>query len=225
MTFIVPTPLPMSAVDPDEVRDAACDITASAEVCSPPAPTVDEPTVISPSGSGGGGFGGAGGLLLVVLLVAALLVALAWLVRFWLVSRDDDAVDDDDDGEEDGDEDLGAVSERRIDEEQPPDRWRRRASEHRAAGRHRDAIRCEYRALVGDLAREGLVDEIPGRTSGEEREQIRALAPDSADDFDAAATLFDVAWFGAGNVGADDDGRFLDRSAAVLRRSRGERVG
>ena len=49
------------------------------------------------------------------------------------------------------------------------------------ARRFRDAIRCRYRALVGDLARRGMIDEIPGRTSGEERVQMAAAAPGELD--------------------------------------------
>ena len=49
--------------------------------------------------------------------------------------------------------------------------WRAEAAAHDAAGRWREALRCRYRALVAELAGRGLVEEIPGRTSGEYRIQ------------------------------------------------------
>ena len=74
----------------------------------------------------------------------------------------------------------------------------------------------EYRALVGDLARAGYVDEIPGRTSGEERAQVAEIAPRLGEagravssEFDVAADTFDVAWFDDGVVTRGDDERFL----------------
>ncbi len=199
--------------DPDLARDVACDLTVADAVCNPPEPEPFEPREFDTGTNlGGGGFGG--GTLLVVLLVAVLAAFLVWLlVTIWRNRRPaDDDVED-----EDLDEDLDAdVTARQVDHERPPDRWRRAAGDHRAAGRYRDAIRCEYRALVGDLARAGVVDEIPGRTSGEERVQLAELAPTVSADFDTAADLFDEAWFDDGPVDAADDERFVDASKAVL---------
>lgn len=200
--------------DPDDVRDIACDLTAPGEVCSPPEP---EPFVppsgpVSTGGNTGVGFGF--GNLLVILLVAAVVAAIVLLVLRFLRDRPDDDGDEDDD---DLDSDLDELLERRrIDHARPPDRWRAAAAEHRGAGRFRDAIRCEYRALVGDLARAGLVDEIPGRTSGEERRQLAELAPAVAADFDTAADRFDEAWFSELPVGSAEDADFLAAAEAVL---------
>jgi hypothetical protein len=154
--------------------------------------------------------------LLVVLLVAVLVAVVVWMVAKAMKERDMD--DDDDDNDlVDPDEDLDeAVGERIIDEQRPPERWRRSAEEHRAAGRFRDSVRCEYRALVGDLARAGAVDEIPGRTSGEERAQLAALAPAVSQNFDDAADIFDEAWFNNDVVTVNDDKRFVDSSRVVL---------
>jgi hypothetical protein len=203
------------SLDPDEVRDVACAVTAGSDVCETAAPREIEPVDFDPPNVGGGG-GGGGGIVLVVLLVAVVVAGLVWLVRAWFAGRSA-ANDDGDSGHDDLDEDRDEeVAERIIDHETPPDRWRRSAAEHRAAGRFRDAIRCEYRGLVGDLARAGFVDEIPGRTSGEERAQIAELAPHVLHDFGTAADLFDQAWFNDDAVVAEHDERFVSASTAVL---------
>jgi len=198
--------------DPDAARDAACDLTVPDEVCFPPEP---EPFIPPPTSGGSASSGGVAlGNLLVVLLVAALVVCIVWIVVTILRNRgaSRDEVDD-----EDLDVDLDApVDQRMIDSERPPDTWRSAAADHRGAGRYRDAIRCEYRALVGDLARAGVVDEVPGRTSGEERVQLADLAPAVAADFDTSADLFDEAWFGDAEIGPRDDEEFVAASRSVL---------
>ena len=108
-----------------------------------------------------------------------------------------------------------------VDRSREPVNWRAEAEAHRAAGRFRDSLRCRYRALVGDLARRGLIDEIPGRTTGEERAQLRVVRPESSDPFEAAADLFDEAWYGLVPVGAADDDRFQHLEHDVLERTRG----
>lgn len=203
------------SVDPDDARDAACDVTAGSDVCDPPSPLEEEPVQFDPPNTSVGGGGGGLGLVLVIILVALIVAALAWLAKAWLAGRSLAPGDGED--IDDLDEDLDeAVAERIVDHETPPDRWRRSAAEHRDAGRFRDAIRCDYRGLVGDLARAGFVDEIPGRTSGEERVQITELAPHVLADFGVAADLFDEAWFNDDEVTAAHDQRFVAASSAVL---------
>ena len=208
-------PLGPADVDPDATRDVArdvaCSLTAAEARCSPPEPN---PADFDPPNLSGGGAGfGPFGTLLVVLLVAALVAVVVWMVAKAISDRQ---MDEDDDLVE-LDEDLDdAGGERIIDEHRPPDRWRRAAQEHRAAGRFCDSVRCEYRALVGDLARAGAIDEIPGRTSGEERAQLATLAPAVSQNFDDAADIFDEAWFNDGVVTADDDTRFVAASRVVL---------
>ncbi len=206
-------PLGPVGQDPDTARDIACELTVADSVCSPPEPFEPPPDVI-PNGPsvGGGGFGP--GTLLVVLLVLALVAFVGWLVVA-IVRNRGTAADEVEDDELDIELDE-SVEQRVVDRERPPTTWRSAAADHRAGGRFRDAIRCEYRALVGDLARAGVVDEIPGRTSGEERAQVAELAPGVAPDFATAADLFDEAWFNDVGVGAGDDERFVTASRAVL---------
>ena len=209
-------PFGPSDIDPDDIRDAACDATASSQVCNPPTTTPPDP--LPESSDVGDPAAGAGlfGQLLVALLVIALIVGVAWLIARW---RDGSESSDDGDDLDDGDTDESVdeeVDARIIDHETPPERWRRMAVEHREAGRYRESVRCEYRALVGDLARAGFVDEIPGRTSGEEREQVAEIAPGISAAFGVAADTFDVAWFDDGAVIRADDDRFLEAQRSVL---------
>ena len=209
-------PLGPGDVDPDTARDRACDVTTTGRICNPPepdAPDPPEPPDVSGVGDASGGVGALGNVL-VVLLVIALVVAVVWLVMRWL--GDADRLGDDDELE-DLDEDIDEIVDARIvDEETPPDRWRRLAAEARGRGDFRESVRCRYRALIGDLARAGYVDEIPGRTSGEEREQVAELAPDIARDFDVAAGTFDEAWFNHLPVTVADDERFEAAERTVL---------
>ncbi len=221
----VTDPLGPSDIDPDDARDRACEVTSSGSICNPaepppPEPPRDAPDVDLDPGVGAGFFG----QLLVALLVIGLVVAVAWLVMRWLDGSGGSA-DDSHDGELlDVDEAVDEMVDARIvDHETPPDRWRRLAGEARSAGDHREAVRCQYRALIGDLARAGYVDEIPGRTSGEERDQVAEIAPrlgdggrDVARQFDVAADTFDAAWFDDDVVTSADDERFLAAERAVL---------
>jgi hypothetical protein len=108
-----------------------------------------------------------------------------------------------------------------IDRSREPSDWRTEADEHARHGRFRDALRCRYRALVGDLARRGLLDEIPGRTTGEERGQLRTTAPVAAPEFTDATDLFDRAWYGDEPTGASEDDRFRSLADAVMAKAGG----
>jgi hypothetical protein len=108
-----------------------------------------------------------------------------------------------------------------VDRSREPDEWRTMAAARAAAGEWREALRCRYRALVGDLARRGLLDEIPGRTTGEERAQLSATSPPAAPTFSEATDLFDRVWYGdePGGVGEHDrfaalEGEVLDRAGS-----------
>jgi hypothetical protein len=221
-TVVASGPLGPTDIDPDDARDRACEVTAQPNICDP-APNAPPPPLSTSSGGSPGVGAGIFGQLLVVLLVVALIVGIAWLVMRW-VKDGASLADGDDIDENDVDEPVDEeVDTRIVDHETPPDRWRRRASEHRGQGDYRESIRCEYRALIGDLARSGYVDEIPGRTSGEEREQIVHLAPELgvsgpevSAQFDVAADTFDDAWFDDRLVSASDDERFLAAERTVL---------
>lgn len=203
-----PDPLGPVDQDPDQVRETACKLVAPDLVCAPPEPRPPSPP---PSGD----LSWLNGLAWVV--IAVLIGALLWLAwravqQFSGRARpkkvkqqraEDDPIDD-----------LGEVV--AVDWSRSPQQWRAEADEHRQAGRWRDSLRCRYRALVGDLARRGLIDEIPGRTTGEERTQLTAVASAAHEPFDAAANLFDDAWFGDREVGPGDDDDFRRYETEVL---------
>jgi hypothetical protein len=181
--------------DPDVVRDEACRLVAPDRVCSPPAPP--RPGEPPP--------GWLEDLIQLLVLIVVIVAAVALIV---LIIR---AIAGWSGGTgrrrrrtRDGSVDVEEIDVVAIDRTREPVDWRREADDHRRAGRFRDALRCRYRALVGDLARFGLIDEIPGRTTGEERDQLRLVVPDAADDFDAAAGLFDDAWYGFLDVSDGD---------------------
>lgn len=206
--------------DADAVREEACRLVSSNQAaCSPPTQQTTPRPTQQPSGSGLD----LVSALLWLLLIAVLLGLVALLVN-WLMSasgpigrrRPAKAATD---------EELDIVEANvvAVDRSREPLNWRTEADEHRRAGRYRDALRCRYRALVGDLARKGLIDEIPGRTTGEERMQLRVVAPEAAPAFNAAANLFDGAWYGNVDVDERDDDRFLAIERDVLARAPGAR--
>jgi hypothetical protein len=207
--------------DPDEIRRAACELVAADDVCRPP-DTVPTDVGTPPSG-------GASGLaaifeLLVWLLFFALVALLVAVVVRAVMSgrigtrrrRKPAATDDEAD-------EIEVLAQVAVDRTREPAEWRRDAEEHRRAGRHREAIRCRYRALVGELARRGLIDEIPGRTSGEERSQMALVAPAGAPAFSAAAEIFDKAWFGDAPVADADVEQIEALEADVLTTAAGSR--
>jgi hypothetical protein len=79
-------------------------------------------------------------------------------------------------------------------------------------------VRCRYRALVAELAARGLVDEVPGRTAGEYRGEVRRNLPDAAGDFAGATELFELAWYGRGDTDAQQASRLRELSGRVLQR-------
>lgn len=101
----------------------------------------------------------------------------------------------------------------------PAAEWRAEAEAHERAGAWRPAVRCRYRALVAELAARGLVDEVPGRTAGEYRGEVRRSLPDAAADFAGATELFELAWYGRGETGAREASRVRELSGRVLQRA------
>lgn len=198
--LVLPTGLGPVDQDPDAVREDACKLLSPEVACDPPsldAGTGDR----SPSTSGGGG-----SAIVWLLLAVAVAVLLAMVVRTIATRVRDRDVDDD---VESGDgEEIVLLDAALIDPDNSPADWRSRSQRHRADGELRDALRCEYRALVGDLARRSLLDEIPGRTTGEERAQLRRTTPVVTQPFGAAADMFDTVWYGSTDATAEMLERF-----------------
>ena len=62
--------------------------------------------------------------------------------------------------------------------------------------------------------RRSVVRDLPGRTSGEYRDDLSATLPEAGADFGGASELFERAWYGDRPTGADERDRFADLADA-----------
>lgn len=189
--------LPPSANDPAEVRDRAEDIVARSEYdlpeCSVLQRALDWAAERLDRLLGGTG-GGA--------LVGWLVLALAVAATVWFLTR------------------VGRTVQpgRRVGVEvedvlrSSPTEWRAEAEALEADGAWKAALRCRYRALVGDLVAEGVLEDVAGRTTGEFRQEVAERAGDRSADFATATELFDLAWYADRPTGPEENARF--RAAA-----------
>ena len=145
-----------------------------------------------------GGSGGSAlvGWVVVVLVVAAAAVVVALAVRSLLRHRRGSTV---------GDEDVATTRRRRREE---PDPAALDAAALEAEGRWREGMRARYRDLVARLTERAVLDPAASRTTGEHRREVGANAPPAAAEFDAAAELFDRAWYGNRPTGPEEAERF-----------------
>lgn len=96
--------------------------------------------------------------------------------------------------------------------------WRAQAERFEAAAEWREAMRARYRELVGSLIEDGVLSDIPGRTTGEYRSEFGAARPDRAAPFAELTDLFEGVWYGGIDTGAADNERFHRLAAAVRAR-------
>jgi hypothetical protein len=153
--------------------------------------------------------GGLGTLLGWILVIAMLVVAVFLVVRFVRFGR------------------LGrrprTEPEVEVDEETPRsplDQVTGDADTLEAAGRWREAMVVRYRDLVGGLVDARVLEPIPGRTSGEYRDEVADLVPTVADPFDDATELFERAWYGNLPTGPDESRRFRRAADTILEGAR-----
>jgi hypothetical protein len=99
---------------------------------------------------------------------------------------------------------------------QTPAQWRAEAEQHEAAGAWKLALRCRYRALVGDLIAEGVLEDVAGRTTGEYRRDLTARAPERSAAFASATELFELAWYADRPTGPEENARFQDLAAGIV---------
>ena len=199
--------LPAPTRDPERVREAVREVLARPEFRPPDRPLLNRVLdwlleqvgrVLAELGASG-----AGGIVGLALLVLALLGVGLLAARF---SR-------------------GLTPSREVAAALPgaPRRsaadWRAEAEAHERAGEWRPAVRCRYRALVAELAARGLVEEVPGRTAGEYRGQVGRNLPAAAGAFAGATELFELAWYGRGETGAQQASRLRELSGRVLQRA------
>ena len=189
-------------------RDAARDVLSRAEFHRP-GPSIIERierwvseaisrVLDAISGVAGGGFVAS------VILIAAVVLVVVMLLRFGKgVQRDAPT----------------PAARVRTGRGRSADEWRSEAAQHEASGRWRDALRCRYRALVAELARNGLLDDVPGKTTGEERADIARAVPDASPPFSEATALFDDVWYGDAPTGPAETERLRSLSDAVLQKA------
>lgn len=195
--------LPVPEHDPDDIDERISDILARAEFQPPERSWLrrawdafvewlrsllgadDEVPEITevPVEPGGGG----PGALVAYLLLAVVLALAVWVV--WRLVRDRAPR-----AEADGDADTGVSID--IEEHRTAAGWRDRARDLEADGRWKDAVRAWLRWGITDLVDRRVLDDVPGRTTGEYRRDIAGHQPHLRDDFDRATQLFDEVWYG-----------------------------
>jgi hypothetical protein len=106
----------------------------------------------------------------------------------------------------------------------PPREWLAEAEEHERAGRWREALRCRYRLLLARLAAQGLVDEVPGRTSGEYLAEATQSVPAAAADLRGVTLAFERVWYGNHPVGGAEVGQVAEAVERVDAVARGARI-
>ncbi len=108
--------------------------------------------------------------------------------------------------------DPGVVVDITTTARRPASDWRAEAEAWEADGNWKEALRCRFRALVAELVERGRLGDVPGRTAGEYRVELRTSTPEAGDAFSEAADLFERAWYGDEPTGAAENQRF--RAAA-----------
>lgn len=106
----------------------------------------------------------------------------------------------------------------------PPREWLAEAERHERAGRWRDALRCRYRLMLARLAAQGLVDEVPGRTSGEYLAEAIQGVPAAAQDVRGITLAFERVWYGNRPVDADEVRHVAEAVDRVDAAARGARA-
>jgi len=152
--------------------------------------------------------GPVGQFVLWLLLVAAVVALVVWLRRRWLARRRR--------ADEEDDVDAGEVA-LDVDASTDPEALRDTRRRSEAQRDYKQAVLFSYRALVVTVMRAGLAPNVPGRTTGELRRDVADAVPAVDADFDAATTIFEVAWFSDHSSTPADLDRLDALAAAVLR--------
>lgn len=198
--------LPPSSHDPDAVRDLADRILSEARYDRPPESIPERilgwfadriADVLSTL------VGTGAGTVVAWIVVLGAIGAIAYLViRHGRVVRADLPV--------------GGAPSAMVELSRSPAEWLAEAEELEGAGRWKEALRCRYRALVGDLVRRGAIPDQPGRTAREHVRDVEESRPHAAPAMAAATDLFEAAWYGDEPTGPSGSKRFQDLAAEVL---------
>lgn len=191
------------ARDPDSIRRAAHDILAEPQFRTQPQSALERARhwvgqqVARALDDVLGGHLTVLGAIVLVAFVVALVALVVWAIR----------------GRQGA---VSAYGPPVSDVRRPPADWLAEAAACEARGDWRAALRARYRALVAELARRGVVDEIPGRTTGEYRAELTATVPRSAATFSGATDLFELAVYGHGEVGPGEAAELQSLADEVL---------
>jgi hypothetical protein len=96
--------------------------------------------------------------------------------------------------------------------------WSDDAARFEAAGQWREAMRARYRELLRTLIDDGVLDDLPGRTTGEYRREFVRARSAHADAFSELTELFEAAWYGGVEPDATDHQRFRQLADVSRRR-------
>lgn len=212
--------LPGTRADPDAAREGADDILARPEYQGP---DQSQDTIVDrirrwiadrfdqDSGPSAPDPGNGPAYVIMALVLLGTVAAVAWTVVGARRTHRDRHGDDDVDAEVD----VTPLRSARG--------WAEEAERCERAGDHRGAVRARYRALTATLADRGLVADTPGRTAGEQRDDVAGRAPELVPTFAAVADLFERAWYGAeaaGPADAEAARHLADRALAAAPRRR-----
>lgn len=103
-----------------------------------------------------------------------------------------------------------------VEEVRSTAQWRSAAEDHEAAGEWKEALRCRYRELIGQLIDRRAISDIPGRTTGELRIELASTTPEANAMFDEACWLFELPWYADAPTGPEESRRFKELSAAIV---------
>ncbi len=82
--------------------------------------------------------------------------------------------------------------------------WSGDAERFEAEGNYKEALRCRFGELVRELIDQRRIDSVPGRTTGELREDIASNFPGAFEPFDHLCFAFELAWFADVAVSSQD---------------------
>lgn len=95
--------------------------------------------------------------------------------------------------------------------------WAALAEQLEAEGDLRGALRARYGELVAELADDGSVAIVAGRTSGELRADVAITRPEGTTAFAEASTAFERVWYGGADASRTDIEHVRSLAADVLR--------
>jgi uncharacterized membrane protein len=153
-------------------------------------------------GTFGGGIGALFGWLLIILAVTAVIVVVVWVIatRTRRIRRPE----------------RDSLTPVEVEHRRRAEEWMADAERLEADGRWKEAMRARYRNLVRVLVDRRQLPDVPGRTTGELREDLDRTTPAAREDFDTCCLLFELPWYADVPTGPDENARFRQCADRVL---------